>query len=296
MVCCAADRSLALVSTDSQYSKTFSTQDNASADLCDTSSRSTSINISSTPTSAANRSSHRGPSVLGTDLATKPAGTTVAAGGKPTHGAHFGIRLALIIDDDELAQMVVAQILEPLGYKVSSIKDAACIQPSASASKCNYDTVCLVWDSCMDSDLWRLLVESRQSVIHLRMCKLVEACLIDACSSCIHGTTTRAVCMCTSLSDSKKPLPLHQCALQLLMLTANNHVTKRSGGVDRIQPLHNTAWQKQWLQNLLMQLRLGQGKGSHLCLSNAVGSIWRPSAGSTMGPTAELSARYCFHR
>ena len=125
MVCCVDDKSLALVPANSEDPKIFSTQDNAPAHLVDNSSRSTSVNIACTTINTISGFSSRGPTLLGRDLPTKLAGTCVAAGGKPTHGAHFGIRLALIIDDDELAQMVVAQILEPLGYKVSPILDAA---------------------------------------------------------------------------------------------------------------------------------------------------------------------------
>ena len=40
--------------------------------------------------------------------------------GRPTHGQHYGNRLALIIDDDEVASLVVAQCVEPLGYKVTA--------------------------------------------------------------------------------------------------------------------------------------------------------------------------------
>lgn len=40
--------------------------------------------------------------------------------GRPTHGQHYGNRLALIIDDDEVASLVVAQCVEPLGYKVKA--------------------------------------------------------------------------------------------------------------------------------------------------------------------------------
>ena len=37
---------------------------------------------------------------------------------KPTHSEVNGIKLALIVDDDEIGHVVVAQCLEPLGYKV----------------------------------------------------------------------------------------------------------------------------------------------------------------------------------
>ena len=37
---------------------------------------------------------------------------------KPTHSELNGIKLALIVDDDEVGHVVVAQCLEPLGYKV----------------------------------------------------------------------------------------------------------------------------------------------------------------------------------
>ncbi len=37
---------------------------------------------------------------------------------KPTHSQHHGTRLALIIDDDDVASLVVAQAIEPIGYKV----------------------------------------------------------------------------------------------------------------------------------------------------------------------------------
>lgn len=37
---------------------------------------------------------------------------------KPTHSELHGIKLALIVDDDEIGHVVVGQCLEPLGYKV----------------------------------------------------------------------------------------------------------------------------------------------------------------------------------
>ena len=39
---------------------------------------------------------------------------------KPTHSELHGIKLALIVDDDEIGHVVVAQCLEPLGFKVRS--------------------------------------------------------------------------------------------------------------------------------------------------------------------------------
>ena len=49
----------------------------------------------------------------------KDGRTSHTALGRPTHGQHYGNRLALIIDDDEVARLVVAQCVEPLGYKVT---------------------------------------------------------------------------------------------------------------------------------------------------------------------------------
>ncbi|KAK9836885.1 hypothetical protein WJX74_010424 [Apatococcus lobatus] len=43
--------------------------------------------------------------------------------GRPTHGQHYGNRLALIIDDDEVARLVVQQCVEPLGYKMAAFGD-----------------------------------------------------------------------------------------------------------------------------------------------------------------------------
>ena len=43
---------------------------------------------------------------------------------KPTHSELNGIKLALIVDDDEVGHVVVAQCLEPLGYKVKSNSSA----------------------------------------------------------------------------------------------------------------------------------------------------------------------------
>ncbi|KAK9843250.1 hypothetical protein WJX74_009238 [Apatococcus lobatus] len=43
---------------------------------------------------------------------------------KPTHSELHGIKLALIVDDDEIGHVVVAQCLEPLGYKLVAYTDA----------------------------------------------------------------------------------------------------------------------------------------------------------------------------
>ncbi len=80
----------------------------------------------------------KNPSASGTPLANKlnltsgeehvATGTprlSNVTGLKPIHSTHHGIRLALIIDDDEVARVVVAQCLEPMGYKVSRFAPAS---------------------------------------------------------------------------------------------------------------------------------------------------------------------------
>ena len=119
-VCCAEDKSLAIVPVTPQTPEEMLAQDNAAAPACEQKSRHESLSSQAAVVNNSKVPLNGVPVPTGKDITAKLPGASVAAAAKPTHGAHFGIRLALIIDDDETAQMVVAQILEPLGYKVSS--------------------------------------------------------------------------------------------------------------------------------------------------------------------------------